>query len=111
MNASTESSPQGAPWLLLIHRLPPKPDYLRVKVRRRLHAIGAVALKNSVYVLRNRDESLEDFQWLARAIEEEGGEATVCEATFIEGISNEEMTAMFEGHEPRARAERTAGPT
>jgi len=83
------------PWLLLIHLLPPKPDYLRVKVRRRLHKIGAAAIKNSVYVLPNNDESLEDFQWLVRSIESDGGEAMVCEAGFIEGISDEEVAAMF----------------
>jgi hypothetical protein len=36
---------------LLIHQIPPKPDYLRVKVGRRLARIGAVALENTVYVL------------------------------------------------------------
>src|SRR5207249_2390673 len=41
----------GGRWLLLIHQLPPKPDYFRVKVWRRLQRIGAVAIKNSVYVL------------------------------------------------------------
>ena len=107
MNASTESSPQGAPWLLLIHRLPPKPDYLRVKTRRQLQAIGAVALKNSVYVLPNTDEALEDFQWLARAIAEKGGDATVCEASFVEGTSDEEIEAMFKGRTTGGRATRT----
>ena len=29
-------------WLLLIHRLPAKPAYLRVKVWRRLQGVGAV---------------------------------------------------------------------
>src|SRR5919112_1163083 len=43
-------------WLLLVHQIPPKPDYFRVKVRRRLQRIGAVALKNSVYVLPSRPE-------------------------------------------------------
>ncbi len=93
MNDSIESSAQGARWLLLIHAIPPKPDYFRVKVRRRLQKIGAAALKNSVYVLANGDEALEDFLWLARAIEDEGGEAMVCEATFIEGISDREIEA------------------
>src|SRR6266566_3170768 len=37
----------GGRWLLLIHQLPPKPDYFRVKVWRRLQRIGAVAIKNS----------------------------------------------------------------
>ena len=29
-------------WLLLVHAIPPKPDYLRVKVSRRLARVGAV---------------------------------------------------------------------
>jgi hypothetical protein len=36
-----------------------------VKVRRRLDRVGALAIKNSVYVLPDRDETAEDFQWLA----------------------------------------------
>ncbi|HKV69742.1 MAG TPA: chromate resistance protein ChrB domain-containing protein [Gemmatimonadales bacterium] len=92
-NDSTESPPQ---WLLLIHQLPPKPDYFRVKVNRRLRKIGARLLKNSVYVLPRSDEGLEDFKWLAREIAADGGEATVCEASFLEGITDKEITAMFD---------------
>ena len=92
-NDSTVSSPQ---WLLLIHQIPPKPDYFRVKVSRRLRKIGARLLKNSVYVLPRSDEGLEDFQWLAREIVADGGEATVCEASFLEGITDQELTAMFQ---------------
>ena len=40
-----------ARWLLLIHQIPPKPNYLRVKIWRRLQRVGAVAIKNSVYAL------------------------------------------------------------
>ena len=36
-------------WLLLIHQLPAKPAYLRVKIWRRLQDIGAVAVKNAVH--------------------------------------------------------------
>ncbi len=36
--------------LLLIHQLPRSPAYLRVKTARQRHKIGAVAVKNSVYV-------------------------------------------------------------
>ena len=60
-------------WLLLIHQLPPKPDYLRVKMRRRLSRMGAALLKSTVYVLPNGAEALEDFTWLAREIHEAGG--------------------------------------
>jgi hypothetical protein len=85
----------GGKWLLLIHQIPPKPDYFRVKVRRRLQGMGAVALKNSVYVLPHRDEALEDFRWLLREIVADGGEATLCEAQMVEGISQAELEAMF----------------
>ena len=40
--------PPDSRWLLLIHQIPPKPDYLRVKIWRRLQRVGAVAIKNSV---------------------------------------------------------------
>ena len=101
MNASIAISAQGAPsrtaeWLVLFHQIPPKPDYFRVKVRRRLQRIGAVALKNSVYVLPRRDETREDFEWLVREIQAEGGEATLCRGEFLAGTTDEEVRAMFQ---------------
>ena len=65
-----------ARWLLLFHQLPPKPDYLRVKVRRRLSRIGAVLLKSSVYVLPGA-EALEDFSGSPRRSSRTGG-GVVC---------------------------------
>jgi len=70
--------------LLLIHQVPPKPDYARVKIRRRLQSIGAVPLKRTVYALPASDQSREDFEWLLREIEQLGGEATICEGSFLE---------------------------
>jgi hypothetical protein len=96
MNGSSESSAQEArPWLLLIHQVPPKPDYLRVKVRRRLQKLGAAALKNSVYVLPHTEEHLEDFQWLANEIVADGGDATICSATLLSGVTDQELDSMF----------------
>ena len=95
--------PAGPPsWLLLIHQLPPKPDYLRVKVRRRLRGVGAVPLKNTVYVLPHTDEAIEDFTWIVREIESDGGSAMLCEARFLEGISDEEITAMLNAERSEA---------
>ena len=75
---------QRIAWLLLTHHLPPDPPYFRVKIRRRLKQLGAVPLKNSVYALPDGDDALEDFQWLRQEIEREGGEAAVCQATFVD---------------------------
>jgi hypothetical protein len=62
---------------------------------RRLQKIGAVPVKNAVYVLPRSDQSIEDFHWIAREIIEAGGDASVCEATFIEGITTGEVVELF----------------
>ena len=82
-------------WLLLIHQLPPKPNYFRVKIWRRLQRLGAVAIKNSVYVLPKNDQTQEDFQWVLREIVEGGGEASLCEARFVEGLSDDQVEGLF----------------
>jgi hypothetical protein len=82
-------------WLVLIHQIPPSPSYLRVKVGRRLQGLGAVAVKNSVYVLPRSDQALEDFQWVRRQIVAGGGDASVCEARFVEGLSDDSVEALF----------------
>jgi hypothetical protein len=83
-------------WLLLVHQIPPKPDYLRVKIGRRLQRIGAVAIKNSVYALPGRADTYEDFQWIAREIREGGGDALIAEATIVEGLSDASVRALFD---------------
>src|SRR4029078_12649703 len=83
-------------WLLLIHQIPPKPDYFRVKIWRRLQRLGAVAIKNSVYVLPKNEETQEDFHWVLREIVEGGGEATLCEARLVDGLSDNEVEALFQ---------------
>jgi hypothetical protein len=82
-------------WLVLIHQLPKDPAYLRVKIGRRLSGIGALALKNSVYVLPKSDVTSEDFQWVRREILEGGGEATVLDAELVEGLSDEQVESKF----------------
>ena len=83
-------------WLLLIHQIPPKPDYFRVKIWRRLQRLGAVAIKNSVYVLPRNEQTQEDFQWVLREIVEGRGEASLCEARFVDGLSDDQVEALFQ---------------
>src|ERR671924_884120 len=89
------------PWLLLIHQIPPKPDYFRVKVGRRLARVGAVAIKNSVYVLPATEQAMEDFQWILQEIVEGGGEASICQSSFVDGLTDAEIEQLF--HEARSR--------
>lgn len=89
------SDRKGDGWLLLIHQIPPRPNYLRVKIGRRLQKIGAVAIKNSVYALPKSEAAQEDLQWTLREITEGGGDGSVCEARFVEGLSDEQVRALF----------------
>jgi len=82
-------------WILLIHQLPPKPTNLRVRIWRKLQKLGAVAIKNSVYVLPAGEKAHEDFQWLKQEIESAGGEASVFKAASVEGATDQEIINAF----------------
>lgn len=82
-------------WILLIHQLAPKPTNLRVRIWRKLQKLGAVAIKNSVYVLPATEKAHEDFQWLKQEIESAGGEAAVFKAASVEGATDEEIITAF----------------
>ena len=86
-------SGESTGWLLFIHQIPPKPAYLRVKIWRRLQKLGAIPLKNSVYVLPASDQSIEDFQWVRREVVADGGDATICAAP------NERESPLAQGKE------------
>lgn len=92
----TDAEPAAAHWLLLIHQLPPKPAYFRVKIWRRLQGLGAVAVKSTVYALPASSDALEDFEWLLREIVEGGGEAMLCEARLIDGLSDAQVRGLFD---------------
>ncbi|MFL6304167.1 MAG: chromate resistance protein ChrB domain-containing protein [Candidatus Sulfotelmatobacter sp.] len=83
-------------WLLLVHQLPAQPAYLRVKIWRRLQALGAIPIKNAVHALPMNEGTQEDFEWLLREIGEGGGEAVLCEARLINGISDDEVRRLFD---------------
>src|SRR4051794_10773028 len=82
-------------WMLLIHQLPPKPTNLRVRTWRKLQKLGALAIKNSVYMLPFNEKTHEDFQWLKQEIESSGGEATVFLAGSVEGATDDEIINEF----------------
>jgi hypothetical protein len=95
MNAGAQRT-LALSWLLLIHQLPAKPAYLRVKIWRRLQGIGAVAVKNAVHALPMSEGTQEDFEWLMREIAEGGGEAFLCETRLIDGLTDEQVQKLFD---------------
>src|ERR1700744_333411 len=95
VRSMSESDTSSQRWLLLIHQLPTKPAYFRVKIWRRLQSLGAVAVKNAVYALPANEQTQEDFEGLLREIVEGGGEAMICEARLIDGVSDEDVRTLF----------------
>ena len=96
VDAERASLAPRAAWLLLIYQLPPQPAYFRVKIWRRLQAMGAVAIKGAVYALPWDDQTQEDFRWLVQEIVSGGGEVALCEARFVDGLSDQQVRALFD---------------
>jgi hypothetical protein len=82
-------------WLILVHRIPSRPLYLRAKMRQRLADVGAVAVKNAVYLLPHGAEALEDLQWIAQEIASGGGDAHLFEGDFVDGVASDAVVAQF----------------
>ncbi|MDV3455824.1 chromate resistance protein [Sphingomonas sp. HF-S4] len=86
----------SATWLALLHQLPAKPPYLRVKIWRRLQGIGAVPLKNAVHVLPKSDTAEAAFRELLAEIVASGGDATLLEARLVLGQNDGAVRALFD---------------
>jgi hypothetical protein len=82
-------------WLLLVHQLPASPSNLRVKTWRRLQELGALPIKQSVYVLPDSPDSREDFEWLRIEIEAAGGEAVIFGADHLASDGDTDLVEAF----------------
>jgi len=82
-------------WLILVYQFPKGPDSRRVKVWRRLQSIGAVSIKNSVYVLPCNEQSREDFAWLLAELKSSGAGGVILESQFVDGMSDHQVRDLF----------------
>jgi hypothetical protein len=82
-------------WLMILHQIPPKPAYFRAKVLKRLTQVGALQLKNSAYLLPDRDDTLEDLEWICQEITQEGGSAWLFRTEALAGMSSGEIEEAF----------------
>ena len=85
----------GAAWLLLTFTLPKKRASQRVEVWRKLQRYGAVPLGNSGYLLPNNPINQERFEWLATAIRQYTGEASVVKVQSIDNLSSPQLIGRF----------------
>jgi hypothetical protein len=82
-------------WLLLLYSLPTRKKTERVAVWRRFKKIGAIQIKTSTYLLPDNPPQYEHFQWLAQQIRDFGGDATLVRVQEIEGLSDDNLIALF----------------
>ena len=104
----------GPRWLLLAHQLPTRSSNARVKTWRRLQQLGAVAARNSVYVLPNTPQCREDFEWIRSEIVALGGDATVFAADVVSPGADDLVAAFVRARDAdflalKRDAERMAG--
>jgi hypothetical protein len=95
---SMKTSPtpsNGARWVLFMPTIPAKPASVRVKIWRRLQAVGAIGLRGSVYALPNREECVEVFEWVSRELRELGGQASICEGRFLDASTDDDIERRF----------------
>ena len=84
-------------WVVFSYSLPSKGrSSPRVAVWRRLRTLGAVSPKGGVHVLPARDECVEAFQWLAREVEQDKGEALLMRVERFEGLNDAQLIALFQ---------------
>jgi hypothetical protein len=80
---------------MLVHQLPPGSSNPRVKIWRRLQDLGAIPLRNAVYVLPNSPQAREDFAWIQKEIAGLNGQASVFTADTAEGVDRGPIIEMF----------------
>ncbi|MGQ0733998.1 MAG: chromate resistance protein ChrB domain-containing protein [Acidobacteriota bacterium] len=95
MHHGSFASASARAWLVLLYQVPGRSSSVRVRVWRRLQSIGAVQIRQSAYVLPNRDQPREDLEWLRAEIIGLGGEATVLLADALDPLATEEIVEGF----------------
>jgi hypothetical protein len=81
--------------LVFVHQLPSTPSNLRVSTWRRLQQLGAIPLKQAVYVLPDTPSTREDFEWLKTEVKGAGGDASVFAADSVDAWSDDVLVEEF----------------
>ena len=93
MAVTSQSS--EAPWLLLVFSLPAKRASERVEIWRKLQRYGTLPLRSSGHVLPNSALNQERMEWLATAIRDYKGQASVVQAQGFDDLPGERLKQRF----------------
>lgn len=97
----TAHNAHTSPWLLLVFSLPSGRASERVEVWRKLQRYGALALRSSGYVLPNQPANQEKLEWLATAIRNYKGQASVVRVQAFDDLPDKQLRQLF--HQARVR--------
>ena len=82
-------------WLVFSFSLPVKNQGFRVKIWRKLNMLGAVQVKNSLYLLPAGEHHQEQLTWMAKETEEQGGEAIIIANGDLLNVSDAHIRGAF----------------
>src|SRR5713101_7307810 len=85
----------AAPLLLLVFSLPSSRTSQRVEVWRKLQRYGALGLRSSGYVLPNTPPNQEKLEWLATAIRNYKGQASVVQVQAFDDLPEQKLKQLF----------------
>ena len=83
-------------WILFSSSLPATNARARMRIWRRISAIGAVQLKTGLQILPHREELMENITWLIGEVNASGGEALALQCAQVEGMADEQIEQLFQ---------------
>jgi hypothetical protein len=83
-------------WIVISYTVPAADARARMRVWRRVNAIGAVQLKTGLQVLPCREEQLEHVTWLIGEVNSLGGEAIAIQCQKVEGMTDSQIEQLFQ---------------
>lgn len=83
-------------WIIFSYTVPAADARARMRIWRRVTAIGAVQLKTGLQILPYRDDLLENIIWLIGEVNNQGGEAIAVQCQKVEGMTDSQIEQLFQ---------------